>query len=275
MKLVLQVEFYRIIIYLIFLFTGYNNFNLNDIPKTLLPIPSLTDNFTGCFLVFYLSIPFLNILIQNMTEKQHRNLLFLVGFFYVLLGSVPRFQVNFNYVTWFCIIYFIGSYIRLYQPKIFENSKNRTLIFFFSIIISIISVIAFNYLGFKYGKRLEYFWLADCNKIFAVITSISAFVYFKYLKIPYNKFINTVAATTFGVLLIHANSDTMRQWLWKDFLNNVGQYGTDNLYVHAILSVICIFAICSLIDFIRIKLLEQPLFKYIDNVLKAKVKSNN
>ena len=112
--------------------------------------------------------------------------------------------------------------------------------------------------------KLQYFLLADSNKILAVFTAISSFIYFKYLKIPYSKLINTISATTFGVLLIHANSNTMRQWLWKDYLNNVGQYGTDNSYVHAILGVICIFAICSLIDFIRIKLLEQPLFKYIN-----------
>lgn len=30
-----------------------------------------------------------------------------------------------------------------------------------------------------------------------------------------------IAASTFGVLLIHANSETMRNWLWKDTLDNV------------------------------------------------------
>ena len=30
------------------------------------------------------------------------------------------------------------------------------------------------------------------------------------------KLINTISASTFGVLLIHANSDFMRQWLWND-----------------------------------------------------------
>lgn len=275
LKLVLQVEFYRIIIYLIFLFTSYNNFNLTDIPKALLPIPSLTDNFTGCFLVFYLSIPFLNILIQNMTEKQHRNLLFLIGFFYVLLGSVPKFHINFNYVTWFCIIYFIGSYIRLYPPKIIENKTFRTSLFFSSVFLSCLSILIFNYISYKYGMKLQYFLLIDSNKILAVFTAISSFIYFKYLKIPSSKFINIISATTFGVFLIHANSDAMRQWLWKDFLNNVGQYGTDNLYIHAILSVVCIFVICSLIDFIRIKLLEQPLFKYIDKKLEAFINNKN
>lgn len=83
-------------------------------------------------------------------------------------------------------------------------------------------------------------------------------MYFKDLKIRHSKLINAVGGSTFGVLLIHANSDTMRKWLWKDVLNNVGWYGTDWIYLHAILSVAGIFIVCILIDRLRIRLLERP-----------------
>lgn len=43
-----------------------------------------------------------------------------------------------------------------------------------------------------------------------------------------------IAQSCFGVLLIHANSDTMRQWLWKDTLNVAGQYQTDTFILHSI-----------------------------------------
>ncbi len=267
LKLLFQIEFYNILIFLILAFTGYLNLkNINDY-ASLIPIWNIGKNFSSCFLIFYLCIPFLNILINNMNQKQHKKLLYLVGIFYVIMGSLPKFTISFNYVTWFCILYFIGSYIRLYPLKLFENHKTRSIFFIGSILLSCLSIILFNYISFKYGIKVEFFLLADSNKILAVLTSINAFIYFKHLNIPYNKIVNTIAATTFGVLLIHANSDAMHQWLWKDFLNNVGQYGTDNMYLHAILSVICIFAICSLIDFIRIKLLEEPLFKYLDKKL--------
>ena len=267
LKLLFQIEFYNILIFLIFAFTGYLNLNKFSDWASIFPIWDINKNFISCFLVFYLFIPFLNILINNMNQKQHRNLLYFVSLFYIIMGSLPKFTLTFNYVTWFCILYFIGSYIRLYPLQIFENNKNRSILFIGSILLSSLSIILFNYIRFKYGKMTEFFLVADSNKILAVFTSISAFIYFKYLKFPYNRFINYIASTTFGVLCIHANSDAMRQWLWKDYLNNVGQYGTDNLYIHAFLSVICIFAICSLIDFIRIKIFEQPLFKYIDKKL--------
>lgn len=48
-------------------------------------------------------------------------------------------------------------------------------------------------------------------------------------------------STTFGVLLIHANSDVMRKWLWKDLLNNTGMYSSAWLIVHAFGSVFAFF----------------------------------
>jgi hypothetical protein len=84
------------------------------------------------------------------------------------------------------------------------------------------------------------------------------------LNIKYNKVINTIAASAFGVLLIHANSDTMRQWLWKDTLNNVGMFNSKFLFVHAIVSVAAVYIVCTLIDILRIRFLEKPFFKWYD-----------
>lgn len=102
------------------------------------------------------------------------------------------------------------------------------------------------------------------NKVLALVTSISAFLFFKSVEIGYSKIINTIAASTFGVLLIHANSDTMRRWLWQDVLNNVGAYKSGNVVIHAVVSVILVYVVCSLIDICRRKLLEAPLVKRLE-----------
>ena len=61
------------------------------------------------------------------------------------------------------------------------------------------------------------------------------------------------------MLLIYANSDTMRKWLWQDFLNVKGMYNSSlgMLIGHAILSVVGIFVICIVIDQIRMKTVEK------------------
>ena len=61
--------------------------------------------------------------------------------------------------------------------------------------------------------------------------------------------------------MIHANSNTMRRWLWQDTFDNVGAYESGNAVIHAVVSVILIYAVCTLIDICRIKLLETTLVK--------------
>lgn len=101
----------------------------------------------------------------------------------------------------------------------------------------------------------------------AVVTAVTSFMYFKDLKILYSKFINTVGASTFGVLLIHANSDTMRRWLWRDVVDCAGHYADELYWLRPIISVLLIFTICIVIDHIRIKTLEKWTFKWIDRFL--------
>ena len=80
------------------------------------------------------------------------------------------------------------------------------------------------------------------------------------------RFVNTVASTTFGVLLIHANSDAMRQWLWRDLLDLPSLYAVPSgrLVLCYIAVMFGVFAVCSMIDLVRIRLLETPLFNWIN-----------
>lgn len=61
---------------------------------------------------------------------------------------------------------------------------------------------------------------------------------------------------------IHANSDAMRQWLWRDILHNPAMLESGWLVFHAIGSVLGIFAVCTVIDQCRIHFLETPFFKF-------------
>ena len=107
-----------------------------------------------------------------------------------------------------------------------------------------------------------YFLLSDSNKALALSIAVSTFMFFKNVKIKNSKAINLLASTTFGVFLIHANSEAMRIWLWKNVLKNVEIYNSQWLYIHALLSPIIIFLVCSVIDMARIFLLEKPFFKW-------------
>ena len=259
LKLLGEIEFYRVMIYLLFVCSGYQPFDVASLIKTMLPVKDISTAFTSAYLVFFLFIPFLNILIHGMNKKQHLKLMGLLVGVYSIWGSLG-FNVSFNYVTWFSVLYVIAAYIRLYPLPCFEKKNLWATLSVVSIIISWASVVALMFVAQKTGRILSwsYFFVNDCNKVLALITGLCTFMFFKNLHF-YSKSVNAISAASFGVLLIHANSDVMRLWLWKDVLNNVEVYGTDVMFIHAFLAVIGIYVISTVIDMLRIKFIERPL----------------
>lgn len=279
-KLLFEIEFYKILIWLVFLVSGYEAFSLVGFVKMLLPVRTLSTGFTSCYLVFFLFIPFLNILIRNLNEKQHIKLVLLCSFMYIAVGTIPGFGVTMNYVSWFIVLYFMGSYIRLYEKKIFCSTPFWGWATLIILLISVASVVGMTWIGVMLNRSdIGYWFLSDSNKFMAVALALSAFMFFKNIEIKYNKLINTVAASAFGVLMIHANSDTMRRWLWQNVLHNVEMYNSDLLVFHAIGSVFVIYIICTAIDYMRIKFIEKPLFalwdKHWEKIKRAYTKTEN
>lgn len=272
LKLALEIEFYNIIIYLIFLLSGYAPFAIKELIKVAIPIYWIGTGFTCSYLIFFLFIPFLNLLINAMNEKQHIKLICLCILSDTLLQTFLKAPAAFTYVGWFMALYMISSYIRIYPKEIFDSRKIWGIALIASLLLSWCSVIAGAWIYSKFNKAAYYYFVSDSNKILALVTAVYAFMFFKNLNLGHVKIINKIAASAFGVLLIHANSDTMRQWLWKDTLNNVNAYHSNYLLFHAFVSVIGVYIICTLIDILRIKFLEKPFLKWYDkSILKINV----
>lgn len=242
-KLFAEAEFYNILLFLLFTVSGYESFSIQGALAALFPVTSIGSNFLSCYLVFYFFIPFLNILIANINEINHIRLLILSLFVYTFLGSLPmlnsffrtlRFGVSMNYVSWFIVLYLLGAYIRIYPRHQYKDAKSYVPALLVTVFVSILSVItlaqlkalppdsplAANRIIKMLREQGPHYFLADSNKILAVVTAVCAFLFFKNLHLGHRRWINMMGASTFGVLMIHANSDTMRQWLWQDLLRN-------------------------------------------------------
>lgn len=255
-KLLFVIMFYKIVIYLIFVATGVVTFTFTGFARALIPISNVGDGFGTAFILFYLFIPFVNTLINNISKIQHLRLIVLCLFIYTIWYMVPGFRVVYNYVTWFMVLYLISSYVRLYPFTRFKT-KHWGYISLLLICVSSASVILLRNMGIHNPYRL----VSDSNAILALLTAFTTFMFFKDLQIRQSRFINTVAASCFGVLLIHANSNAMRQWLWCDTLHNVDYFNSPYCALHAITSLLVIYVICTLIDMARIRFVERPFFK--------------
>ena len=104
--------------------------------------------------------------------------------------------------------------------------------------------------------------------------AVSSFMYFKDLNIPHSRIINAIGGATFGVLLIHANSDAMRTWLWRETIDCVGNY-TDDVWMtlgYAAGCVLIIFVSCAGIDWFRGKFIEPKLLEGIKRLFTPLVR---
>ena len=238
MKLLSEVLFYNVVLYIVFLFTGYEKLSILGLVKGIMPIWGFENMFTSCFLAFYLFIPFLTFFVQKMTKMQHLLLIFLLLGCYTILGSIPAFDVRFNYITWFGVIFIIASYFRLHSSPVFQRKNLWGWLTLLTVVLAMLSVYVLQKI-----MGSGYLLVSDSNKFFAVAVAITSFLWFKNLNIPQSKLINTLGASTFGVLLIHANSSAMRTWLWKDTVDVVGHYtlSTGLLIIFSISVVLIVF----------------------------------
>lgn len=273
LKLYLQITFYTLIIYGIFCITSHEVLSIRNILSKLWPVKSIANGFVSCFLIFYLFIPFLNVFLNNLGKSYHLRLIILLLFSFSLLPSIPGFSLTFNYVGWFIVLYLIGSYIRSYGVNIKVSHSFWGWLTLISIFIASICVLSITYLKHKgYIHSLSpYFLIHDSNKILSLAIAVSSFMYFKDLKIPHSRLINAIGGATFGVLLIHANSDAMRSWLWRETVDCVGNYSDDAIWTstYAIGCVLVIFIVCAGIDWFRGKFIEPHLMAGVKKLIST------
>lgn len=264
LKLVFQIYFYNIIITVIFLVCGYGGNKQEMVYWALVPLRAFSVNFVCGFVGLFFLIPYLNIVIRHIDVKRHIKLCIFGILVYTVIQYIPSVSINVNYISWFVILYFIASFIRLYPEKIYKNYSSTVWGIFVltSVLLAMLSVVTVLWFNCSFDSVLSpYRFVSDSNEIFALLVSITSFMFFKNLKIKNSRFINMVASTTFGILLIHANSDTMRQWLWKDMIDCIGHY---NVVIYAPIVVVCIYVCCSFIDYLRIISFEKWVMQKID-----------
>ena len=197
-------------------------------------------------------------------------------FLFTGLSTVFMNAAIFGEVFWFIAVYFIGGYLRLYPPKWSANLRQSLRLFLLSVAFCYLSVVLFAFLQTKSWCSLPLtFFVVDANKLGAVLVGIFLFSVFRNLNIAYSARINLVAKTTFGILQIHANSNAWRTFMWRDLLHvdTSASLPALPLIGRSIVIVGGIFICCSLIDMVRIFLIERPVFDHFDRIESAILKA--
>lgn len=274
LKIVFEVVFYSALGYIISMFLFHKELGFNLI-RSFFPITQNYNWFPTAYILLYIFSPFINKFIETIDEKQHLKLLLIIFFVLAVVPNVLNIFMlrqtrnsffdgrdRFSALFTLTFIYLIGAYIRKY-PKAFY--KNKKLTFSTGLMIylaAFLSEIMILFVSKSHAKLIDYVeYFRDMNSVPLIIASVFTFLFFKELNVKNSKLINTFAASTLSVYLIHCNYFIGPQLIvWTLSLCSFNGQLQSSLLIGILTSVI-LFIGSVAIDYARIHLLEKPLFK--------------
>lgn len=278
LKLIDEVWFYKIIIFLIFIAIGLSTANPINVVRTFFPFDLDSYWFIRVYLLLYIISPYLNIIINNLNRRQYRISLVVMFLMFSILSAITKQEIftvvtvnnGFSIVS-FVFLYFIGAYFRNYPIEdMYIGKKYSKKLLQLCFIIGFFLLALFNFSLhvvssqlLSAGQLCNYF----ANIIFysfdkydnplVVLGTICYFRIFYFMDIK-STFVNKISSAAFGIYLIHENT-LMRDTLYKIFRFPKYVFSS-RIFIHILSVAIIIFVVCCVIDLIR-----QKLFKIVYN----------
>lgn len=274
-KLILQVFFYSMLIFIVFTATGLAEFSIKALITSFFPAIFKKYWFFTAYLLLYMLTPFINKYLNAENRKNHLILiiilLFVLRYIPLVVSAINESSQGSIEFAEFFLSYIVGAYLRLY-PDNFLNKKNNSVIAL--IVCSVLTVSSVGAITFasKYvsalSNHITMFYGRTSTLI--IIIAASSLIISSKINIGENKFINAVSACTFGVYLIHDNK-YVRNFLWNDIVHAADHVYSKTLVLYIIAVALSVFIVCVAIDFIRQKLIEKPVMAVV-NILYSKIR---
>lgn len=227
-----------------------------------LPISGNSHGFAASYLAFYLLLPFLKRMTQNLTKFQARILLLLIFYFEVctkIIGYFAQYtQPMASELFVFILIYVLIFNLKKWPIKCTE--KKWVMLGFFGL-IWIFIWISWYYNMILPGNQFSQFMITvmgDESSITNIIAGVALFFFFKNMKIRKMPLINGLATGTFGILLIH-DHNFFRYNFWPQVIKTQNWFDSNYYLLLLIIFVIWTYIIGFLIDYLRKKFIETPL----------------
>lgn len=259
--LILEVDFYYIISMLIGKKLGV--IEISGIKDYLLMFfPTILGKywFITAYVIVYILSPYLNILLQNMKQKEHQKLIVIslvlwciIPTVFGILNNTTENMLYYSRLIWLIVMYIVGAYIKLYPITLFTKKRNAAIgaLISFSIMLISIVVIANNKAIFEMLGTTEvaYFWHPNTIPMF--VLSVCLFENFLNIKMGSIKVINKIASTTLGIYMIHDGE--LQRYIWDTIFKSKEHLSHRALETIAsiLISTIIIFVFGMIIDLMR------------------------
>lgn len=266
-RFVSQCLFYSIVIYVLFCIFGKTSVSIKGIIKALVPIASSQWWFVSTYFVIYLFSPFINKLLSSLDKKSYLLFLLLMFFCWCFVPTFTTLSYQFTNLGWFLFLYSLAGYYRIHQQEITLKCSTCFIIAIGMYFLTFLSAVVFDLLGRQweiFSSHATYFY--GMEKLPILIISVAFLMAFSKLNVKNNHITNAVASTTFGIYLIH-DSNYVRPFLWIDLFKNAEYQNSTALCLHCLTVLLVVFVGCSVIDYVRIKVLEKPYMRCVNKIL--------
>lgn len=275
LKLWLQLLFYSVLLYAVFVLAGVEVFSIKGLIENTLPVIFTRWWFASTYFVLYLLSPYINKLLNSLSKSEYQSFLVLLTIFWCIIPTLTTNSFQSNPLIWFIYLYSMAGYIRLYRLLDSIRTKTCLLIAFIISMLTYLSVVFFDLLGLglKVSALSEHAsYLFGMQKLPALLISIFLFLGFSKLEIGSIKIVNIVASASFGVYLIHDNN-YVRVFLWQTLFKNASFAYSNKLIPYSILTILMVYIACTVIELVRIYLIEKSYMPMIDNI-SEKIEKN-
>lgn len=221
---------------------------------------------TYVFLLFL--TPLLNLILSKYEKRKCRNMIIFLSVLFVLpLTFLPRVRGAFySEVGWFCVLYLITGYLRIYQPlKIVNNKKICLLVFIISYLFIISWYILYYDVPYKFlSNYLEFAGITHASflnftsSLPSFFASFSFFFLFKNMNITkLNNVINYISKTSLDVYILLSLKGPSDLIFWVDIFDLDVYINSGNIFMNVTIVIIAAFVITSLIGRIIIYIVDK------------------
>lgn len=262
-RIYLQVWFYSVVIGLVFLLTGQQQFDIYTMFMYVFPFSTEHYWFATAYLLLTLFMPFLNAGFDRMEKCAVQGVLLCMLLVFSVAKTILPMQLPWDHkgydALWFVFLYLTGAYIRRYGVKWITNRTKAVCLYVGSTCIVFVSMLLIRILYQKTGSLEDFISYGySYNFFFTFLASVGLFLAFMpkedEVRKMCNSFLRTASGATFGVYLIHEHVNL--RYLWPTWFQSAKfSVCTVPVFIlHMVVTVLAVYVVCSLIEMIRNKI---------------------
>lgn len=257
-----QVFFYSVFFGCITLVTGVREFDLYHCFSYLFPVVTEHYWFATSYVILCLLMPFLNAGLSYMNQKELKYLLSGLLLLFSISKTVIPMQLpwdKYGYDSlWFIVLYLTGAYLRRYEPAVVRSRWGAGLLYIGSVLAVFASFFLIRAVYLRTGRLEDLInYGYTYNFLFCYTGAVGLFLLFKMRENTglerFRRPIELLSGATFGVYLIHEHIDIRSMWTGWVHSEAILQGSVLGFIAHMVLSVLCVYLVCTGIELIRQK----------------------